>query len=260
MHKYLFILLTLGSFLLTAEAEQHSSNYSNHAKSISVVAPSWEGFTNADGTGLYWEIIKAVYEPENIAVKTSNVPWNRAVKMVAKYGVYNAIVGETADTEEDLLFTDLAIDVEYTSVLTMKNRNIAWDGPASFKGKTVGWMKDYEIIEESVRDFELLEYRTVAQGLEFLEEGKIDFMLEEWDEIAEAVAEQGLDMARYVMNEMPEGEDVFLAFSNSPLSRVLLKIYNDRLPILYNEQKLQAIYKKWDIEIPLSVIQAFEQK
>lgn len=259
MRKYLLALVVLTGFAFTAQAAQKGADYSSHVKSISVVAPSWEGFTNADGTGLYWEVIKAVYEPENIAVKTSNVPWNRAVKMVSKYGVYNAIVGETTDTGEDLLFTDFAIDVEYMSVLTMANRNIDWNGPSSFANKTVGWMKEYEVIEEDQRNFELVEYRTVAQGLELLEAGKIDFMVEEWDEIAETVAEQGLDMSRYVMNEMPDGEDVFLVFSNTPLSQTLIQIYNERMPILYQEQTLQAIYKKWGMDIPWSAKQALEK-
>src|SRR5690554_5285993 len=117
MLRPLFILLSCLAFYASTHADDDikSVNFNRHdIKAISVVAPEWEGFTNKDGSGLYWELLRAIYEPVGITVKTANVPWNRAMKMVTKYSVYNAIVGEDQDTEESVLFTDFAIDVEYS--------------------------------------------------------------------------------------------------------------------------------------------------
>lgn len=254
MFKSLIFLLSVGSFLLPANAAEQTSVFTrDNIKSISVVAPEWEGFTNADGSGLYWEVLKAVYEPVQVKVKTAIVPWNRAMKMVTKYRVYNAIVGENKNTEEELLFPDYAIDVEYMSVLSKASRNLPWDGTASLAGKKVGWIKDYDVIAKEDQTFELVQYRTTAQGLELLDAGKIDYMIDEWDEIAEAVSASGQDMTRYVMNEMPNGKDVYIAFANTPLSQMLIDIYNERIPVLYREKKLLNLYEKWEADIPLSV-------
>lgn len=254
MLKYLILLMSICGITSAAMADQKALEINRaDIKSISVVAPVWEGFTNADGTGLYWELLQAIYEPVGIKVKTANVPWNRAFKMVTKYSVYNAIVGENRESEENVLFPDYAIDVEYTSVLSLAKRRLPWNGVSSLTGKKVGWMKDYDLVEEGQRDFELTEYRTVEQGLELLESGRIDYMLEEWDEIAEAVAAKGQDMTHYLMNEMPDGTDVFVAFSDTQLSRSLIEIYNERLPALYHDKTLQALYKKWEMDIPESV-------
>lgn len=261
MPKYLILLLLSFSSLFAAaeSAEKNSVFNRENIKSISVVAPEWEGFTNADGTGLYWELLKAIYEPAQVKVKTANVPWNRAMKMVTKYRVYNAIAGEYKETEEDLLFPDYAIDVEYMSVLTLAKRNLPWNGTASLSNKNVGWIKDYDVIEADQRDFELLEYRTTALGLELLEAGKIDYLIDEWDEIAATVAANNLDMTHYVMNEMPEGTDIYIGFANTPLSQVLIDIYNKRMPVLERENKLLPIYKKWDGELPASVKEALSK-
>lgn len=223
-----------------------------------MVAPEWEGFTNADGTGLYWEVLEAVYNPANIKVKTANVPWHRGMKMVTKYRVYNAIVGEDKMTEGDVLFPNYAIDVEYSSVLSMTKRNLDWDGPSSLAGKSVGWMKDYNLIEPDDQDFTLNEYRTIEQGLEMLESGTIDYMIEEWDEIAETVADTKREMTSYRMDEMPDGSDVFVVFANSSISKALLTIYNENLPVIYKNGTLAAIYEKWDAEIPRSVIESLD--
>lgn len=259
MIKYFILLLTLFSITFTASAEEVALDFKrSDIKSMSVVAPVWDGYTNADGSGLYWEVLQAIYEPVGITIKTANVPWNRAMKMVTRYSVYNAIVGEKKDTEEDLLFPKYAIDVEYMSVLTMANRKMPWEGVASLAGKKVGWMKDYDVISEKERNFELTEYRTVAHGLELLEAGRIDYMIDEWDEISEAVAANGQDMTRYVMNEMPNGSDNFVGFANTALSQILIEIYNERLPVIYQDKTLQAIYKKWGIDIPESTLDALE--
>ncbi|MEN9465786.1 MAG: hypothetical protein RL217_1967, partial [Pseudomonadota bacterium] len=97
------------------------------------------------------------------------------------------------------------------------------------------------------------------QGLEMLEVGKIDYMIDEWDEISEAVAAKKQDMTQYLMNEMPKGTDIYVAFADTDLSKELIAIYNERFPVLYHDKTLQAIYKKWEMEIPLSVVNALEK-
>lgn len=260
MLKSLLLLTSLLGITSTALAESVALEFKRaDIKSISVVAPLWEGFTNADGTGLYWEVLQAVFEPEGIKIKHANVPWNRAVKMVSKYAVYNAIVGEVLDSEEKLIFPKYAIDVEQMSILSLAKNRLDWRGASSLSNKKVGWMKEYEMIEPQDRDFELVEYRTVEQGLEMLNTGKIDYMIDEWDEISEAVAAKKQDMTQYLMNEMPTGSDIFVAFADTDLSKELIAIYNERLPVLYRDKTLHSLYKKWDVEIPASVVKALEK-
>ena len=257
MYKLLTLLFLLTSVVSHAGDGSKSTVFvRENVKAISVVAPEWEGFTNADGTGLYWEVLKAIYEPAGVKVKTANVPWNRAMKMVTKYRVYNAIAGEYKDSEEDLIFPDYAIDVEYLSVLSLASNKLPWDGLSSLTGKRVGWIKDYELITADQRDFELVEYRETEQGLELLQQGKIDYLIDEWDEVAAAVAVRKEDMTLYQMGEMPEGTDIYVGFANTPLSEVLISIYNERVPELIRQKKLQPLYEKWEGEVPASVTDA----
>ncbi|WP_430462183.1 substrate-binding periplasmic protein [Thalassolituus sp. LLYu03] len=259
MNKLLTLLILISSSQSYAADDGKNTVFlRENIKAMSVVAPEWEGQTNADGTGLYWDVLKTIYEPVGVKVKTANVPWNRAMKMVTKYQVYNAIAGEYKDSEEDLLFPDYALDVEYMSVLSMASKKLPWDGVASLKGKRVGWIKDYDLITEDKRDFELVEYRSTAQGIELLQEGKIDYLIDEWNEIAAVVAERKEDMTLYRMGEMPEGTDVYVGFANTPLSQVLISIYNERVPELMRQKQLQPLYKKWESEVPASVTDAVQ--
>ncbi|ASP37574.1 hypothetical protein CHH28_02300 [Bacterioplanes sanyensis] len=256
------LLLTTLLTALMAHSNAPSAEFSaQHIKVVNVVAPEWPDFSNKDGTGLYWDVVKAVYEPAGIRVKHATVPWNRAMKMVTKYPVYNAIIGEYKDSEEPLRFPDYAIDVERLAVLYPVGKGIEWQQQATFSNRTVGWIKDYEIIPQDQRDFTLREFRDTADGVGLLMEGKLDMLIDEWDEIAMALQEAGVGIENFEMHDMPEGTDVYVAFADSDLSNYLIEVYNRRIPELVKEGKLQAIYQKWGVgEIPANVQTLIDQQ
>jgi hypothetical protein len=251
--KTIVILIT---FFISycASAEDTSFRFNrDQIKTINVVAPMWEDYTNKDGTGMYWDIIRAIYASEKIKLKTSTVPWNRAMKMVTKYQTYNAIVGEYRETEENLLFPRYPIDVEYLSVLSTKETG-AWQGLDSLAGKRVGWVKDYDVIPSDQRNFTLREYRTTEQGMELLNTGKLDYIIDEWDELAIILKAKELSIENYHMSDMPEGTDVYVAFADSAVSKVLIEIYNEQVEIMVKSGEMQAIYEKWGLgEMPAAL-------
>jgi len=254
----LITLLCLMSFSLLSYSQ--TSNQSNsikreHIKSISVVAPAWSGYTNTDGSGVYWDVIRAIYEPMGINVKTKNIPWNRAMKMVSKYHTYNAILGEYITSNEPLLFPAYSIDTEYMSLLSKNNSANKFNGLASLAGKKVGWIKDYDVIAEEKRNFELVEFRGIDQGIEFLNSGRIDYLIDDWDEIAAAMKQYIMSTQAYTVDPMPEGKAIFAAFSDNQISRELIKIYNERIPVLARSGELSKIYEKWDnAEMPKMIV------
>ena len=250
MRLSVILILFIMSFSTKAEDERSFAFKRGQIKTINVVAPMWEEYTNADGSGMYWDILRSIYSSAGIKLKPSIVPWNRAMKMVTKYQIYNAIVGEYLDSEEALLFPKYPIDVEYMSVLAKKSAT-DWQGVESLVGKRVGWIKDYDVIKEQDRNFTLREYRTTEQGIELLNSGKLDYIIDEWDELAIVLKGKNLAIENYNMNEMPEGTDVYVAFANNAISKVLIEIYNEQAAVMVKDGRMQAIYKKWELgEMP----------
>ncbi|MGR6870809.1 substrate-binding periplasmic protein [Pseudomonas sp. HK3] len=251
-------LLSLLCFSLFSYAEHPDSTSTikrEHIKSISVVAPQWKDYTNTDGTGVYWDVIRAIYEPLGIAVKTNNIAWNRAMKMVSKYHTYNAIIGEYINTTETLIFPLYPIDVEYMSLLSKNTQETTFVNMASLSGKKVGWIKDYDVIAKEKRDFELVEFRGIDQGIDFLNSGRIDFLIDDWDEIAAAMKSNNMNTQNYSVDPMPEGKHIYTAFADDQISRELIKIYNERIPVLSKSGALAKIYEKWDnAELPEIII------
>ncbi len=245
------LLLLFLSCVSSAETISYAKYQRKFIKSISVVAPEWDNYSNKDGSGLYWDILRAIYEPVGIKVKNKTVPWNRAMKMVSKYRTYNAIVGEYQDSIEPVLFPKYPIDVDYLSVLSKEGTASQWQGSESLTGNKVGWIKDYNSIIESKRDFTLKEFRNLEQGIKMLKSGELDFVIDSWDEISTAMQSYNLKKELYNVNQMSDGKNIFTVFSDDNLSRELITIYNERIPVLVKNGKLVALYKKWGVgEIP----------
>ena len=226
-----------------------------HIKSISVVAPVWKDYTNQDGSGLYWDIIRNVYEPLGIKVKISQAPWKRAMKMVSKYRTYSAIVGETLDSKESVIFPTYPINVKHMAVLTKKQVDFEWLGVNSLKGKNVAWNKGLNLIHNSDQGFKLNEVRSVSKGVRLLVQNEVDFVIGDPNDINEALEKQQLSSDDYATYQMQNGRDVYLAFSVDDLSRELIDIYNERIEDLSVSGELEKIYKKWPSgEIPQMLV------
>ena len=51
-------------------------------KTIHIVTPAWPDQTNEDGNGLFFDIVRSIYEPAGIKMKYEIVPWKRAELML----------------------------------------------------------------------------------------------------------------------------------------------------------------------------------
>ena len=106
----------------------------NRISTIDVVTPVWEGITNKDGTGLYFELLRMVYEPVGMEVNVDFVPWARAVKRVnlkkndAMLGSYNTV---------DAFSSRYPLDTEYTAVVYKTASVKKWNGINTIENKAV---------------------------------------------------------------------------------------------------------------------------
>ena len=78
---------------------------------ITFIAGEWPAYTNSDGTGTYWQIIKHIYQDEfELSLTTSS--WRRANNLV-KAGKVDALVGIFTQEKGGLIIPHHHIDTEY---------------------------------------------------------------------------------------------------------------------------------------------------
>lgn len=221
-----------------------------HIRKATFAAPVWEGYTNADGSGLYWDLLKQVYAPYGLDLKFMNMPWNRANKLMTAGSMVDGVPGEIPGVEGKL-YAQLPIDIEYHGV--MHAAKTPFSGRASLTGKRVGWRHSYNLIPVEQRDFTLVECIRPERCTEQLEAGELDFFLDEPDELQVQRSEARLAADAYPIAQLPPGKESFMTFADSASGRLLREVYDARVRQMAESGEPAHFYQRWNSEMPGAV-------
>jgi len=111
-------------------------------KEIFVVSESWKNYTNKDGSGLYFDIVRLVYEPMGIKVKTKEYPYNRGSQMVEKKQA-DMWLASYIDEEDYAIYPKYHFDKDIITAMFKKNKFKNFKGIESLRDKNVGWIRGY---------------------------------------------------------------------------------------------------------------------
>ena len=213
---------------------------------IHLASESWEDTTNADGTGLYWEIFRAVYEPLGITLTFEIVPYARAVNMVEHKEV-DASVGAYID-EFEALFPQWHFDRDLVLAVFKKGRLEQWEGEQSLSGK-LGWMRGYEYDQYLEQAHEFVEVDTRKSAYKMLEFGHIDFFLDAEPEVETEFAREDLDADAF-QTEILLKLNLYLAFADTERGRKLLTLFDTQIGKLVASGELKPLFETWGYSYP----------
>ena len=259
--------LLLVSVLLPVQISSAATEYDQLVSQISptklhFVAEEWDGLTLENGTGLYWEILRLVYEPLGFEIRFQLMPFKRAIRMVQGFYV-DGTVGEWYYRDNGLLYPIRHLVVEEVYALMKKGTVRQWQGFSSLTGKKVGWLRGYNLIEEENYDFELIESRSFdgyKGAMDYLERDVIDIWMDVLEPIDNNVRLQKIrnsitnldhDESKYdlhVFNEV--AQEVYAVFRNTTRSERLIEVFDKRMIELHESGELQKLYQKWGINYP----------
>jgi polar amino acid transport system substrate-binding protein len=221
---------------------------------IHIVSEEWDGYTNRDGTGAYWEIVKTIYSPLGIEVKTSVMPWKRAADEVINSRA-NALVGEYYDRErdnKDYLYPKWHLSIEDPVVVVFKKDTIqSWRtaGVNALDGKRVVWIRGYEFNKTLLKqvNIKIFEVAKISQGIDMLNAGRADALLGYTSSIKQAAQSRGIDQLEklFELEIAAKGSRLYVAFTNNELSRELIQIFDSRMNTLVESGDIENIYMKW---------------
>lgn len=237
----------LGTILFLFLSLSTSFASETKTKTIEISTPQWNGFTNKDGTGLYFDLVKKVYSLSNIKVNYTFVPWPRAVKYVnenykdAMLGAYN--------TDEESIYPQYPIDVEYTLVIFKKDSLKDWKGVESLVGKTVYWVRGYNYHEYIKPKLDWRELQDTAQGLKLLEKDRIKFFIDSNNTLKPKLKELNIDTSEYVIKTVLT-KNLYVRYSRTKKSQELIKIFDKNMATLLKSRELEKIYNKWKHKMP----------
>lgn len=240
-----FFSCLLGASLLVGS---HSAWGQRTMKEVVWHTPNdWEGYVNAEGKGLYVDLVNEVFSARNIRVKRETVPWKRAL--------YNVQVGKADFTGGTTPIPGYHVSrqplVQGWEVVFFRKGTIQKPVLNHLRGKQGVWPMGY--IDEFPQAIKgVLQGQDIAnreQGVRMVLSGRADYYLDNLVQLADT-----LDLIPLEGHEFECGEifsdTIYMLFTRNTRGRKLRDLYDQEIDRLARTDALKKIYEKWSFEVP----------
>jgi len=213
-------------------------------KEITLASEEWTDATNKDGTGLYWDIFRAVYEPAGVKVNFIIRSYEGSINLVSTNKA-DAVVGSYQNEIKGMIYSNEPFDADAIVALFKKGTVSNWQGKESLKGKTVAYVKGYSIAKYLGVPVEQKEFDTRENILQVLDKGRVDFYLENEDDLDEVLELKVVDKNNFQKEPVME-LGLYLAFPDNDKGKALKAIFDEAYPKLVASGEIQKLLTKWN--------------
>jgi len=244
MNRFAFLLLSIISIVSVISSTVHSNELT-----ITFVSEEWDDSTRSDGTGLYWDIIRAVFEPEGYKVITINKSYAGSVSMVKKKAM-DAMVGAYEKEIADGIYPQTHFAVDVVQAVYKKGRTIEWKDVTSIKDSTVAWISgysyEYYLSADIAKSLTIRLFNNREDIFKFFATGKLDFYIDAEADIKDffkkhANQYQEQDFIRQTFLELK----LFVVFTSDERGRKLAAIFDRRMQDLLKQGEIRKLYDKY---------------
>ncbi len=244
VHKSNKIITTLVGIIFIMLFQFSESQAATLPTEIKFASEAWVNGAKEDGTGIYWDIMRLVYEPLGIKVKYNTTDYDRSVALV-KQGKMDAWLGSYLNEEQNIIYPKWHFDADVVVALYKKSPDFQWQGEKSLAGKNVGWIKGYNYSEYIDTKFNNKEFKTRGKAVELLEKGQLDFLLEAQIEVKHELKKGYFDSTKFEYNTLMN-LNIYPAFANNERGQQLQKIFDARFAKLLESGEIKKLFDKWN--------------
>ncbi len=236
MNRTIFIL-----FVLIAGSLDSGICLPEEIRTIAVQTEEWKDCTEKKGSGLYFDLIREIYEPLGIRMKYEIVPYKRSIASVTHSKVDMA-VGAYPSEVKDVIYPKWHFFVDDVSVVFMKKNHAGWHGEESLRDKRLGWLLGYsynKYIKVPLKSvFETSKQKT---AFDMLTNDRLDYF------VGPAIMiEPELDRNRFEMKFL-KWIKMYTVFQNSTRGALLSKIWDSRFEKLFKAGRIKELFTRYDM-------------
>lgn len=213
---------------------------------IQIASEVWEDHTNADGTGMGWDILREVFEPAGVTLRILSVPYTRSVGLTQR-GSVDAWVGSyREEVDEGVHYPRWHYDVEQIGALGLQGRPApTLEGLGELR---LIWLRGYEYQRYLPNVQHYREVRRHSGILGMLDLGHADFYIDARVEI-EALLADVAQRDRYQLTDLTK-LPLYLGFADNPKGRALADLFDRRMTQLVEAGTLKPIFARWQQPYP----------
>ncbi|SFX76435.1 MULTISPECIES: ABC transporter substrate-binding protein [unclassified Pseudomonas] len=212
---------------------------------VRAVSEEWSDYTQADGKGMAWDILREVFEPEGVRLEIRSVPYTRSIGLVQR-GEADVQVGAYLDESEGVLYPKWHYDVDHIYALGLASKPTPT--LATIGNYRLVWMRGYEYNNylPNIRRFNEI-HRSVGI-LPMLLHDRADFYIDALMEI-EDVLSKADNPQQYKLSPLIN-LPLYLGFANTENGKALSALFDRRMEILVRSGQLKPIFERWKQPYP----------
>ncbi|MCG8634224.1 MAG: transporter substrate-binding domain-containing protein [Desulfobacterales bacterium] len=244
------IIIALWAGLFLCGAVTVATAESPVPATIKIITPEWEGQANRDGTGLFFDIVRAVYGPAHVSMEARFAPWKRCqVSVTSAKADAMMCVWKARAAELNQLTPRYPLFVEQTAVVFKKASMFFWQGIHTMDYRRAVWLRGYDYHrDEQMASVQLARWYEVdshEEAWQQLSMDRFDFYIDALIDLDAYIRSNDLDEGLY-QKEILWRTRSFMAFSDTEKSRTLIEIFDREIQKLVKNGELARIYSKWD--------------
>ncbi len=212
---------------------------------ITLASEEWNDYTNKDGSGLAWDVLRQVFEPAGITLQTRSEPYTRSVGL-AQRGEVDGWVGSYRDEASGVLYPYWHFDSDHIYALGLATTPTP--SLATLGNYRLAWVRGYKYEEylPNLHHFNQIERRDGI--LPMLQHARADFYIDSFAE-ARYVLGQAHDPSQFRLTPIAE-LPLYIGFADTERGRALMAVYDQRMTALVKSGELKPIFEHWKQPYP----------
>lgn len=226
-----------------------STGFCQTIETVTIATPSWKNLTNRDGTGLYFDLFRMIYDSPLFKLNFVIVPWKRGKVMLMNQSADIQPAAYQTPATTPWIYSEYPMDVDYTVAVFKKSQIKKWSGQKSMKGRKVVWPRDYNFhnyLDVKVK-WEEIDYPN--QGWLMIESDRTDFYMDILPAINAYIRKHNPDM-RIFNVETVLTINTYPRFFSSEKGKTLRDFYDKKASVLFGNGEIKRLFKKWNIKYP----------
>lgn len=237
VRRWLLIMMCAASLVLADEAPVPGK--------VVLASEEWSNYTNKDGSGLAWDVLRQVFEPADITVQTRTVPYTRSIGL-AQRGEVDGWVGAYRDEASGVLYPHWHFDADHIYALGLATAPTP--SLATLGNYRLAWVRGYkyEAYLPNLHRFNQIERRDSI--LPMLQHARVDFYIDSLTE-ANLVLRQSDEPSQFKLTHIAE-LPLYVGFADTERGRALMAVYDRRMAALVDSGELKPIFLRWKQPYP----------
>lgn len=202
------------------------------AKSIVIAAGDWPGYTHANGSGLYFDILREALEQPDLKLHIRVSNWKRAKHMFMA-GRADVLICDYKTAHPGWFYPRWHLDydqsVQLYSLQPLPNLHALADQP-------VGWLLGYDFDQYLPVNVKAYEAASHAEGFQLLEHGRLTAFISYQMHVPARLRSQ------LTVIELQQAVAMYPVFRNDLQGRLLARAYDEGMLKLYRTGRLKALF------------------